>query len=186
VISLRMALRSDWTTARYWSVRALPLFQRNCLRAPVPPRMTSAPSEQPVDERSNRHEERAAIIEYGAGVPREWAEGFARLDPGRPPDDVPGKRWLQFVHDCGMFLDGGWAARAAALGWGPLDLFGCDRERPFARVDHLGLLWLLKGGTVVELHRDQAVIRIADGARQTYRRRPVEFGRVVLAWELSP
>jgi hypothetical protein len=141
--------------------------------------------EQPVDEGADRQEERAAIIEYGAGVPRDWAEGFARLDPRRPPDDVPGKRWLQFVDDCGMFLDGGWAAKAAELGWGPLDLFGCDRERPFARVDHLGLLWLLKGGTVVELHRDQAVIRIADGARQTYRRRPVEFGRVVLAWELS-
>jgi hypothetical protein len=75
--------------------------------------------------------------------------------------------------------------RAAALRWGPLDLFGCDRERPFARIDHLGLLWLLNGGTVIELHRDRAVLETESGARQCYRRRPVEVGRIVLAWELA-
>jgi len=97
---------------------------------------------------------------------------------------VPPRRWLRFIDDCGHFLDGGWAARATALGWGPLDLFGCDRERPFARVDHLGLLWLVKGGAVVELLRDRAILQTESGVRQTYRRRPVEVGRVVLAWEL--
>jgi hypothetical protein len=130
-------------------------------------------------------EERAAIAEYDGGAPRAWAEALARLDANKPPGDVPPRRWLRFVDDCGRFLDGGWAARAAAFGWGPLDLFGCDRERPFARVDHLGLLWLLNGGCVVELHRDRAILETERGARQCYRRRPVEVGRVVLAWELS-
>ena len=55
-------------------------------------------------------------------------------------------------------------------------LFGCDRKRPFARVDHLGLLWLLKGGTIVELHGDRAIVQTAGGVRQVYRRRPVEVG----------
>jgi hypothetical protein len=33
-----------------------------------------------------RAEERAAIIEYDAGIPHSWTEGFARLDPPvRPP-----------------------------------------------------------------------------------------------------
>jgi hypothetical protein len=130
-------------------------------------------------------EERAAIIEYDGGIPRSWAEALARLNPARPPCNIPPARWLQFIDDCGRFLDGGWATRAAVLGWGPLDLFGCDRERPFARVDHLGLLWLLNGGAVVELHRDQAILEAECGARQRYWRRPVEVGRVVLAWELS-
>jgi hypothetical protein len=85
----------------------------------------------------------------------------------------------------GRFLDGDWASRAAFLDWGPLDLFGCDRQRPFVRVDRLGLLWLLNGGTVVELHRDQAILETERGVRQCYRRRPVEVGRVALAWELS-
>jgi len=29
--------------------------------------------------------ERAALIEFGADVPREWAEGFSKLNPDRPP-----------------------------------------------------------------------------------------------------
>jgi hypothetical protein len=131
-------------------------------------------------------EERAAIIEYDGGAPRAWAESLARLDPNKPPGDVPPRRWLSFIDDCGRFLDDGWASRAAEFGWGPLDLFGCDRERPFARLDHMGLLWLVKGGAVVELHRHRAVIATVSGTHQTYRRRPVEVGRVVLAWELSP
>jgi hypothetical protein len=134
--------------------------------------------------RSDAEEERTAIAEYDGGAPQAWAEALARLDANKPPGDVPPRCWLRFVDDSGRFLDGGWAVRAAAFGWGPLDLFGCDRERPFARVDHLGLLWLLNGGSVVELHRDRAILETERGAPQCYRRRPVEVGRVVLAWEL--
>jgi hypothetical protein len=134
---------------------------------------------------TDANEERAAIVEYDGGVPRAWAEGLARLDPNKPPGDAPTRRWQRFIDDCGRFLDSGWASRAAELGWGPLDLFGCNRERPFARIDHMGLLWLVNGGAVVELHRDRAVIKPVSGTRQTYRRQPVEVGRVVLAWELS-
>lgn len=130
-------------------------------------------------------EERAAVIEYDGGAPRAGAEGLVRLDPAKPPADVPARRWLRFVDDCGRFLDGGWAERANSLGWGPLDLFGCDRERPFARVDNMGLLWLLDGREIIELYRDRALIETTSGAHQLYRRRPVEVGRVVLAWELS-
>lgn len=143
------------------------------------------PNEQQVGAWTETCEERAAIVEYDGAAPRAWAEGFARLDTSKPPADVPQRRWLRFLDDCGRFLDGGWAARAAALGWGPLDLFGCDRERCVVRVDNLGLLWLLNGGKLIELHRDCAILETAGGARQTCRRRPVEVGRVVLAWELS-
>jgi hypothetical protein len=137
------------------------------------------------DPVSSLYEERAAIVEYGAGVPRSWAEGFACLDPARPPADVPLRRWQQFVDDLGQFLDAGWGEKVAGLGWGPLDLFGCDRERPFARIDHAGLLWLLNGDRLVELDRRGAVIETRTGARQTFRRRPLAVGDVVLAWELA-
>ena len=63
-------------------------------------------------------DERAAIIEFDGGAPRAWAEALARLDPVCPPGDISPARWLQFIDDCGRFLDDGWAARAAALGWG--------------------------------------------------------------------
>jgi hypothetical protein len=95
------------------------------------------------------------------------------------------RRWLRFIDDCSLFLDGGWASRAAKLGWGPLDLFGCDRERPFARIEHAALLWLLNGCKLIALTADIAAIETPTGGRQTYRRRLVEIGRVVPAWELN-
>ena len=89
-------------------------------------------AQTPVDTWGDTQDERAAIVEYDGGAPRAWAEALARLDPNGPPSDVQPQRWLRFIEDCGSFLDGGWADKAAAFGWGPLDLFGCDRERPFA------------------------------------------------------
>ena len=97
---------------------------------------------------------------------------------------MPPRRWLRFVDDVGRFLDSPFCAVAAALGWGPLDLFGCDRERPFARIGQAGLLWLLNGDRLLALTENTATIAIKTGAQQTYRRKPSEPGRV-LAWELT-
>jgi hypothetical protein len=130
-------------------------------------------------------DERAGIIEFDGGAPRAWAEALAQLNPALPPCDTPPKRWLRFIDDCGRFLDDGWAIWADALGWASLDLFGCDRERPFTRIDHLGLLWLINGGTVVELHCDRAIIENEHDVRQCYRRQSFEVDRVVLAWEAA-
>jgi hypothetical protein len=135
---------------------------------------------------TDAHEERAAIVEYDAGAPRAWAEGFARLDPNSPPADIPPRRWLRFIDDCGRFLDGGWARQAAAFGWGPLELFGCDRERPFARLDHAGLLWLLNGRKLAAFTAETATIETLTGAHQTYRRSSIVYGDVALPWELAP
>ncbi|MGH7056417.1 MAG: hypothetical protein ACREFZ_00855 [Acetobacteraceae bacterium] len=130
--------------------------------------------------------ERAAIIEHEAGIPRAWAEGFTRLGLNRPPADVPLPRWHRFVDGAGRFLDQ-WAERAAALGWNSLDLFGADRDRPLARVDKAGLLWLLgdfEGARVVALSAETAVVETGGGSRLTYRVRPREPGRV-LAWDMA-
>ena len=116
---------------------------------------------------------------------RAWAEGFARLDPDRPPGYVPPRRWLRFVDDLGRFLDGPFCAVAAAEGWGPHDLFGCDRDRSFARIDRAGLLWLLNGDKLGELTQTTATIETKTGKRHRWQRKPVEPGRV-LAWELVP
>jgi hypothetical protein len=51
--------------------------------------------------------------------------------------------------------------------------------------DHMGLLWLLNGGTVIELHRHRSIIETPGSARQSYRRGPFEVGRVTLVWELA-
>jgi hypothetical protein len=153
-----------------------------------PQTRNSAPLVSPIDPAlapwGEAEQERAAIVEYDGSIPCAWAEGFARLHPDRPPGDVPAKRWLRFIDDVGLFLDSPFCAVAAALGWGPLDLFGCDRDRPFARIDHAGILWLLNGDRLAELDRHRAVIERRTGAFQTFRRGPITVGEVVLAWEL--
>ena len=151
----------------------------------LPPTTRASAPEKFVSVWSDADEERAALVEYGAGAPRAWAEALARLDAAKPPGDVSPGRWLQFIDDCGRFLDAGWGDRAVVLGWHPLNLFGCDRERPLARIDRAGLLWLLNGGKLAALTRETAVIETSTGARQTYYRRPLEPDRIVLAWELS-
>jgi hypothetical protein len=151
---------------------------------------TSEPSMPPTADRAaaiwgEAEDERAAIVEHDGNIPCAWAEGFARLDPDRPPRDVPLKRWCRFVDDVGGFLDGPFCAVAAALGWGPHDLFGCDRDKPFARIDQQGLCWLLNGDRLAALTTETAAIETHTGARQTWCRKPVDPQRV-LVWELVP
>lgn len=112
-----------------------------------------------------------------------WGQSLARLDPDRPPSDVPLKRWQQFMGDAQLFLDR-WRGQAEALGWEPHDLFGCDPDRPFARIDQCGLLWLLNGARVVMLAENAAAIETPTGARQTWQRKPAEPGGV-LVWDLA-
>jgi hypothetical protein len=100
-----------------------------------------------------------------------WAKEVARLDRGRPPADVPPHRWSQFIDDCGLFLSAPWASYAVELGWRPHDLFGCDRIRPFSRIDRAGLLWFLHGHKLIALTGDTAVLETPRGARQTFYRR---------------
>ena len=109
-----------------------------------PPKPPKAPKVETQDEDavwSDAQEEHAAIVEHDGGARRPWAEAMARLDPARVPANMSQERWAQFIDDCGRFLDQGWATHAEGLGWGPLDLFGCDRERSPAEGDHAGLLW---------------------------------------------
>jgi hypothetical protein len=148
------------------------------LELPHYPEPTTAPSWGEIEE------ERVAIVQHDGSIPRAWAEGFARLDPDRPPGDVPRRRWQRFIDDVGLFLDSPFCSVAIKLGWGSYDLFGCDRDRPFGRINHAGLLWLLDGHRLVALSENTATIEMRTGARQSYRRKPIDSGRV-LAWKLE-
>ena len=112
------------------------------------------------------------------------AEGLARLDPAGAPHDVPMGRWIQFIDDYRRFLNDGWANRAERLGWTPLDLFGCDRTKPLARISRAGLLWLLNGRKLFALTGDAATIATTSGGYLSFRRCMREPGGV-LTWELT-
>jgi len=134
---------------------------------------------------TDAQEERAAIVEHDGGMRRPWAEAMARLDPARVPANMSQERWAQFIDDCGRFLDQGWATHAEGLGWGPLDLFGCDRERSPAEGDHAGLLWRIEGGKLIIMSAYAAIIETATGQQMTFHRRNNRPGELALAWELD-
>ena len=113
-------------------------------------------------------EERAAIIEDGAGVPRAWAEGYARLSLTKHPLGFTEKQWRQTINDGGRFLDR-WAVKADRLGWSPEDAFGGRHLNP--KWDRFGLVGLINGGDVVMMIRDAAKIRLESGSSVIYPRR---------------
>jgi hypothetical protein len=107
--------------------------------------------------------ERAALIEYGANVPRDWGEGFAMLDPERPLPGFSVARWRQLIDDGGRFLDR-WARRAVALGWRAKDVFGVDPGDPEAGYVAMGLAALIRGGEVTSITESIATVQ-HDGDR---------------------
>ena len=133
-------------------------------------------------EREDRGE-RAALVEYGANVPRCWAEGFAALSSMPPPSAFSPERWARIVDAAGAFLDR-WAAEAIACGWSDLDLFGCDPDRPVARFDCMGLLMLLDHCEIVGIDEGGADLVAGPEARLRYRRRPLPAHTVSL-WQLG-
>jgi hypothetical protein len=124
------------------------------------------------------------IMEDGLRVARGWIEALAEIDPPRPPADVPLRRWMQLIDDIARFVDGEFIHKATRLGWTALDLFGCDPEKPFARIDQQGLCWLIAGNRLVDVSESGAIIETWTGARQTWRPKRGERGRV-LPWELK-
>jgi hypothetical protein len=128
-------------------------------------------------------DERAAIVEYDGGAPREWAEGFARLDPARPLPGFTLAHWLQLIDDGGRFLDR-WAHTAVELGWSAEDVFGLNPAAPAVRQDSKGLVALIGGGEVVDIRVDRATIKMQSGNCLTYYLRRPTAGAVVV-WKLA-
>jgi hypothetical protein len=98
-------------------------------------------------------DEREAMA-LGGGVPAPFARAFAEMQAACPPG-VLDLRWQQATNDAGLFLDQ-WSETAERLGWTAGDLFGLHPTVPLSRVDHMGLVWLLKGERVVSLTATEA------------------------------
>ena len=143
----------------------------------------AALAESAAGPEAGEFEERAALIEDGAGVPREWAEGYAALDLSAPPEGFAPPTWRQLVDDGGRFLDR-WGCEAAELGWSVLDVFGVHPLAPAPRYDCMGLVPLIRGGEVIAISSDRATIQTGTGALLTYLRRPRPGA--VAVWEVLP
>jgi hypothetical protein len=127
-------------------------------------------------------DERAAIIEFGAGVPRAWAEGYAALSAMPAPTGFSSERWRRIVDAAGTFLDR-WAADAIACGWSDIDIFGCDGAAPDRRFDCMGLVLLLDRCEIVAIDGGGADLVTNTGDAQRYRRKP-KPNHTVRLWDL--
>jgi hypothetical protein len=86
--------------------------------------------------------------------------------------------WQRAIEDGRRFITQ-WGERAEAFGWTSDDLFGlhdppekpAPNYRRLSRYDQTGLIWLLRGRSVVELTTTAATLRCPNGAHLTYRRR---------------
>jgi hypothetical protein len=107
------------------------------------------------------------------GVPAGWLHGVARLGGLSPARDYPPLAWQQLIGDARRFLEL-WGAQAAMLGWRDWELFGCHCRAPWGRIQGMGLALVLRNSEVVALTEREAALRTPRGARQTYRRKPVD------------
>jgi hypothetical protein len=94
------------------------------------------------------------------------------------PTGVDHARWRQGIVDAETFI-AVWGAQAQAFGWTVPELFGLHPvpEQPaanydrLARVDDMGLIWLLRGRPVIVLKSTEAIIRCHSGATLKFYRR---------------
>jgi hypothetical protein len=120
---------------------------------------------------------------YRGGTVLDWADGISRLGDILPPAAMRPERWHGFHGRAIAFMDT-WATEAAVKGWSGVDLFGCHRERPDARLDCAGLLWF--PGTIESMTAATATLVRNTKSRLSYRRRMAAPSEpVVLAWELG-
>ncbi len=103
--------------------------------------------------------------------------------PGRC-GSCPAARWGALREDAYHFLRDH-AARAHALGWTALDLFGVHPVKPWVRFDCMGFVPLLNGGKVTALSDTEAVIEKPNGSRVTFYKRGQVFEEACLIWELG-
>lgn len=128
--------------------------------------------------------ERAAIIEEGAGVPREWAEGYARMLSMPCPSGFFPDQWQTVLDATGRFMDE-WANKAAALGWTAAEVFGAYPLAPLADHSRRGLVFYLKPGErIAAISAEVAIFENARGVRQTRYRERIASGGVP-AWNLQ-
>jgi hypothetical protein len=123
------------------------------------------------DKRSSITPASRAEALVATGLPPAWAEPFARLLCGPPPDNFDAAYWARLQPGANRVADE-WAAQAHRLGWAPEEVFGLDDVAPAARWDRKGLAWLVDAGErVVGLDENSADIITKTGARLLFYRR---------------
>lgn len=113
-------------------------------------------------------------------LPIDLVRGIARLYQQPAPRVTKPDVWPVIVADALYLATTGWALDALALGWHPLELFGC-----VAAVDgddnRLGLAGRLDGRDIVRISEEAALLQVA--AAPVILRRNSSFEGTTYLWE---
>lgn len=115
-------------------------------------------------------------------LPDDIRDGLNALRTMAPPAGAASDEvWREIVGDAVKLARRGWVEQALALGWHPLDLFGCGTaDDPF-----VGLAVWLAGRRVVLVDENSAMA-ISGTERSIFYRRPLgEPPKPVLLWDLG-
>ena len=91
----------------------------------------------------------ASAGDFASDIPAPYAQQLRALQTACPAE-VPRDRWRLCLDDARAFFPR-LGRQAHKLGWTAADLFGLHPTAPLARHDEMGLLWMLRGQTVVDL-----------------------------------
>ncbi|MEI8396292.1 MAG: hypothetical protein WCF85_16280 [Rhodospirillaceae bacterium] len=105
--------------------------------------------------------ERAAILEFDAKYPREWAESLARLDTAAIPAGFTHERWVVVVDD-GFRLVARWLPEIRRNDWSPADV--------------KGLIPLIAGREVIAIGRGEVTVQAVGFPPEKIYRRPSNDG----------
>ncbi|MBP2229646.1 hypothetical protein J2847_002945 [Azospirillum agricola] len=103
---------------------------------------------------SDDFEERAAMMEFEAGLPRAWAESLARLATANKPGAYLPERWAVIVGDAHRLI-AGHVARFVSFGWEPADVKELiprldGREIVSVSMDHVAVR--MPAGNIARIH----------------------------------
>ena len=140
------------------------------------------------DDVDGDFDERAAIIEHDAGIPRAWAEAFARVSLMQCPKNVTRRGWQRIVDNTGRLLDDKNHLRdMVRYGWTVEDIFGCHPMAPEVRQDVKGLLLLLGDSEVISVVNANVIgLKCSSGSMLFYRRPINPSPERVMIWGLNP
>ena len=143
------------------------------------------------DNSDNRDKTSVETLRHGGFVPNvssvtalpsTISSGLATLKSMAAPRLQRPERWPGVVSDALHLARDGWAAKALALGWSPLDLFGAV-PAPDGDPDADGLAVKLRGRRILAICGTFATVEAENGGR-SYLHRGNNDGAVLL-WALG-
>ena len=141
----------------------------------------AAGTEDDRDERDKSPPNVPIVPNVPANVPPDLRRGLVALKSMAAPRIVRSEEWPEVMSDALRLASDGWATKALALGWEPLDLFGAVVDRDGYNFDP-GLAVWLRGRPVLAIASTYA--SVSDGTGRAYFNRCLRRATTLL-WDVG-